>query len=205
MIDFLIIGILLGLSAGFAPGPLLTLVISETLQHGIRSGAKVALAPVVTDIPIILLAIFIVSKLSGFQYALGIISLTGGVFILIAGYQSICTKAVKVSIEHKQPKSLMKGIVANFLNPHPYLFWISVGGPTMSKALTKGVVPLCAFIAGFYLALVGAKVMLAVAVGRSRTFLSDNIYLYTLRFFGLLLCLFAVILFCDGAKLLGLL
>ena len=47
MIDFLTIGAALGLSAGLAPGPLLTLVISETLQHGVKSGVKVALAPVI--------------------------------------------------------------------------------------------------------------------------------------------------------------
>jgi hypothetical protein len=51
MIHFLTIGIILGLSAGFAPGPLLTLVISETLQHNINSGVKVALAPIITDLP----------------------------------------------------------------------------------------------------------------------------------------------------------
>jgi threonine/homoserine/homoserine lactone efflux protein len=60
--DFLIIGIILGLSAGFAPGPLLTLVISESLQHGVRSGIKVALAPIISDLPIILLTLFIASK-----------------------------------------------------------------------------------------------------------------------------------------------
>jgi threonine/homoserine/homoserine lactone efflux protein len=40
MLNFLIIGIILGLS----PGPLLALVISETLQHNIRSGIKIAVA-----------------------------------------------------------------------------------------------------------------------------------------------------------------
>jgi len=53
MTNFLTIGIMLGTSAGFAPGPLLTLVISESLQHGVKSGAKVALAPIITDLPII--------------------------------------------------------------------------------------------------------------------------------------------------------
>ena len=47
MINFLTIGTILGLSAGFAPGPLLALVISETLQHDIKSGVKVALAPII--------------------------------------------------------------------------------------------------------------------------------------------------------------
>ncbi len=71
MIPILIIGTVLGLSAGFAPGPLLTLVISETLQSEIRSGVKVALAPIITDVPIIVLTLFILSKLSNFHNILG--------------------------------------------------------------------------------------------------------------------------------------
>ncbi len=33
MISIFLTGVLLGLSAGLAPGPLLTLVITETLKH----------------------------------------------------------------------------------------------------------------------------------------------------------------------------
>lgn len=204
MTDFLIIGIMLGLSAGFAPGPLLTLVISESLQHGVRSGVKVALAPVITDLPIILLALLVTSRLSGFKSGLGAISLAGAVFIFYTGYENMRTKAVEVSVQNEPPKSLLKGVAVNILSPYPYLFWISVGVPYMNRAINIGEWALAAFIGGFYLSLVGAKILLALAVGRSRTFLSGNIYLYTLRFLGALLCLFALMLFCDGAKLLGL-
>jgi len=85
MLHYLSIGILLGMSAGLTPGPLLTLVISETLQHDIKSGIKVALAPVITDLPIILATVFILSELSGYHHILGVISLAGGVFILFMG------------------------------------------------------------------------------------------------------------------------
>jgi threonine/homoserine/homoserine lactone efflux protein len=204
VIDYLTIGIILGLSAGFAPGPLLTLVISESLQHGVRSGVEVALSPLITDLPIILLTLFIISKLYGFQNVLGLISLVGGAFILYTGYSSICTKAVEITIPNEPPRSLLKGVAANFLNPHPYLFWISVGAPTMSKALNIGVWALVAFIGGFYISLVGSKIFLAVAVGKSRMFLTGKGYIYSLRFLGLLLCVFSFVLFRDGAKLLGL-
>jgi len=204
MTDFLIIGITLGLSAGFAPGPLLTLVISESLQHGVRSGVKVALAPVITDLPIILLALLVISGLSGFKNGLGAISLAGAVFIFYTGYENMRTKAVEVSVQNEPPKSLLKGVVANLLSPYPYLFWISVGVPYMNRALNIGEWALAAFIGGFYISLVGTKILLALAVGRSRTFLSGNIYLYTLRFLGALLCVFALMLFRDGTKLLGL-
>ena len=58
MINYLLSGALLSLSAGFSPRPLLTLVISEPLQHSARASVKVALAPILTDLPIISLTLF---------------------------------------------------------------------------------------------------------------------------------------------------
>jgi threonine/homoserine/homoserine lactone efflux protein len=203
MINFLTIGIILGLSAGFAPGPLLTLVISETLQHDIKSGVKVALAPIITDLPIIILTLFILAKLSNFHNILGIISLTGGFFILFMGYESIRTKGVELNLQETKPQSLTKGILANALNPHPYLFWFSVGAPTMTKAMRQNIIAPLAFISSFYALLVGSKILLAILVGKSKSFLGGNVYIYTMRFLGLILCVLAFALFRDGLKLLG--
>lgn len=202
MINFLTIGTILGLSAGFAPGPLLTLVISETLQHDIQSGVKVALAPIITDLPIIILTLFILAKLSNFHSILGIISIIGGFFILFMGYESIRTKGVELNLQETKPKSLAKGILANALNPHPYLFWFSVGAPTMIKAMRQNITAPLAFIGSFYAFLVGSKILLAILVGKSKSFLVGNVYIYTMRFLGLVLCVLAFTLLRDGLKLL---
>jgi threonine/homoserine/homoserine lactone efflux protein len=203
MINFLTIGSILGLSAGFAPGPLLTLVISETLQHDIKAGVKVAVAPVITDLPIILLTLFILAKLSGFHEVLGIISCMGGSFVLYLGWQSMVTKGVELDLQEIRPNSLIKGIIVNTLNPHPYLFWFGVGGPTVTKAMKLGMVAPLAFVGSFYVLLVGSKILIAVLVGKSRSFLMGKGYIYTMRLLGIALCALAIILFGDGFKLLG--
>ena len=202
MVQYLIIGTVLGLSAGFSPGPLLALVISETLQHDIQSGVKVALAPIITDFPIIVLTLFVLSKLAGFHDILGLISLAGGFFLLYMGLDCIRTREVDLDVREVKPKSLTRGILVNTLSPHPYLFWFSVGAPTMSKAMNLNTIAPLAFILSFYFFLVGAKIVLAVLVGRSKSFLKGDNYLYILRFLGLLLCILAVVLFHDGLKLL---
>jgi threonine/homoserine/homoserine lactone efflux protein len=204
MINFLTIGIILGLSAAFVPGPLLALVISETLQHDIKSGVKVALAPIITDLPIIILTVFILAKLTNFHDILGIISLCGGFFLLFMGYESIRSKGVELNIQTNQPKSLTKGILANALNPHPYVFWFSVGAPTMTKAMKVNMIAPFAFICSFYTLLVGSKILLAILVRKSKSFLDGNVYIYTMRFLGLVLCVLAFVLFREGLKLLGL-
>ncbi len=202
MTHFLTIGTVLGLSAGFAPGPLLTLVISETLQHDIKSGAKVALAPIITDFPIIILTLFILSKLSNFHTILGGISLVGGLFILFMGYQSIRTKGVEVNFKEIKIKSFTKGVLANALSPHPYLFWFSVGAPIMTKAISQNINVAVAFIISFYVFLVGSKILLAILIGKSKFLLSSNAYIFTMRFLGLALCVLAIVLLHDGLNLL---
>jgi len=81
-------GILLGLSCGLSPGVLLTLVLTQTLRHGVREGCKIALAPLGSDLPIVLLALFFASKVSAFRPVLGVISLAGGAFVLHLAWDS---------------------------------------------------------------------------------------------------------------------
>ena len=94
MLSFLITGTILGLSAGLAPGPLLTLVISETLQHDMKAGIMVAFAPLLTDLPIVLFTLLILSRLSGFHVILGIISIAGACFICYLGILNLKTRGV---------------------------------------------------------------------------------------------------------------
>ena len=202
MTDFITTGIVLGLSAGFAPGPLLTLVISETLRHDIRSGVRVAVSPIFTDLPIIILTLAVLSQLSAFHNILGVISLIGGCVIVFMGYESINPKSPETYLSETEPKSLAKGILANALSPHPYLFWFSVGGPIMSRAMNLNMTAPFAFIGSFYFLLIGSKILLAVLVGRSKSFLNGTLYIYTMRLLGLALCILALFLFRDGLRLL---
>jgi len=61
----------LGLSAGFSPGPLLALVVSQTLQYGTMEGIKVAIAPLLTDCPIILVSLFVLARVANSPAVLG--------------------------------------------------------------------------------------------------------------------------------------
>lgn len=204
MIHYLTLGILLGGSAGLSPGPLTALVISETLEHDIRAGIKVAIAPLVTDPPIILLAVFILSRLSGVEPALGVISIVGGGVVLRMGIDSMKIQPREVDGQKAMPRSLSKGILVNFLSPHPYLFWLSVGGPMIARAAHEaGAGASVFFLGGFYCFLVGSKMFLAILSGRFKAVLSGRLYLFIMRFLGALLCLLAVFLFRDGLRLLG--
>ncbi len=199
----LLAGLLLGLSSGWAPGPLFTLVLAQTLQHGPREGCRVALAPLLTDLPIILLALGLAARLSHVQAWLGLLSCVGGAYVLYLGWENLRAKAPEPGLVGPEPRSWRKGILTNLLNPSPWLFWITVGAPTLSQALTASWAAAAVFVATFYLLLVGSKILLALVAGRSRSLLSGPFYRRVLQGLGILLGLFGFHMLYEGWRLLS--
>ncbi len=202
--DFLGKGVLLGITAGFSPGPLTVLVIAETLRHGLKSGIQVSVAPLLTDIPIILLLMLVLDRVLRYPQVFGAVSVAGGLFLLWLGCGSIRTRGVEIDGGDVVPHSVRKGIAANLLNPNPYVFWVSVGTPTIWLALETSWTHAAAFLGSFFLSIVGAKALLAKIVDGSRTFLKSRAYLWIMRTLGLLLIVYALTLFKDGLTRMGL-
>lgn len=203
MISIICSGIILGFSAGISPGPLLALVVAETVRHGVTAGIRVALAPLVTDLPIVLIAVFLVNQLSRFHDILGIISLAGGILVLYLGVESLRARPAELDMNTAAPRSLLKGVAVNAISPHPYLFWFSVGGPILLKAWNADPMQGILFLLFFYFLLVGSKVGVAVLTNRSRSFLTGKTYLAVMRVLGVLLIGFSFYLFREGLVLLG--
>ena len=202
MLKYLMTGIVLGLSAGISPGPLLTLVLSETIKHGTKSGIRVAMAPLLTDLPIVLLCYFGISRLDNSNTLLGFISIIGAFYIVYLGIQSLKTSDIQYQTNKMTSQSLLKGVVANFSNPHPYLFWLTVGIPIIFNASQVNNTAVIGFLFGFYLFIVSSKVIIAILTGRSKQSFSNNIFVYINRFLGIVLIIFSILLFYDGYKLL---
>ena len=75
----------------------------------------------------------------------------------------------------------------------------------MVKALNQNAFYAGAFMGSFLFLLVASKVILAIIVGKSRTFLKGNAYINIMRILGILLILFSIFLFRDGLTLLNIL
>lgn len=182
MTTYFLEGIALGFGSGVAPGPMFALVLSAALRGGFRSGAAVAMAPLITDIPIVILCLTVVSQLS--DDVVRLLTLAGALVLLWYAFEALRDARTTSLADlrgnaERVPsagRSLQQGIIANFVNPSPWLFWISVGGPLVTHAWTASPVNAVAFIVPFYVLLVGSKVALAGAVGAGRGHLSDRGY-----------------------------
>ena len=203
-LELLGVGAALGLAAGLSPGPLLALVVSQTVRHGPREGLKVAAAPLITDAPIVLLSVLVISRLES-DAVLGLIALAGGAFVAFLGVENLRTTRLVVDGGERAPRSWRQGATVNALSPHPYIFWATVGAPVLLSASSIGPAGPLAFLLGFYVCLVGSKVAVALAVGASRGTLTGGAYRWVMRALGAVLLVFAALLVREGLVLLGVL
>ena len=181
----------------------MALLVNQTLRHGLREGLKTALAPLLTDAPIVPAILFLFSRLPQSGSLLGSISIAGGAYVVWLGIESLRTNMDGASGALPAPRSIAKAMAVNLLNPHVYLFWTIVGAPTVFRALEISAGAAAGFIAGFYATLCGAKVVMALLLSRSRGLLQGRGYALALRGVGLVFCGFGLWLICDGWRLLA--
>ena len=196
--SLLLAGLLLGTVEGFKPGPLQTLVITETLKKDWRAGFKVTLAPLITDGPIILFCALVVSTLSNNNQLFAIISFAGAGFLSYMAYETYTISGVNISDANTDNSSLYKGIITNLLNPNPYIYWTLVGSPFLVKAFEVETWLPLVFIFSFFLVFIFCKTITAIIVERSKTFLSSQTYLLILKILALILVGFALIFVQTG-------
>ncbi len=208
MLAFLLLGISFGLSASVNPGPSLTLGISRALRDGARAGMVVALAPLLTDAPIIAVATALVGSLPPTIF--GWLGILGGAYIVslgVRGWRDAWGRQIDLAeLSAKRSntddgswRSLFQAMIVNFLNPNPYLFWGTAGAPNLVKAYSQhGIVGGVAFIGGFYLMLVGVRMTIAYVIGRNRGAFSPKRYQQILLGSAALLVILGGLLIRDG-------
>ena len=150
-------GVVFGLIAGLTPGPLLVLAVRQTLCYGTREGLKVAGAPVLTDPLIIGLALVALNRVEDLDGVVGGACLLGSGFLTYLAYRSLTFAGFDHGHVVSLPRSIRNGMVVNLTNPHPYLFWITVGGPLVAAAWVHSAASAACFLCGFFAMLCGAK------------------------------------------------
>lgn len=197
--ETVISAISLGLFAGVSPGPLMALVLTASLERGFRAGALTAIAPLLTDAPVILLSLVVLGHVPG--WFLAAITIVGGLFVGYLGIRTILDARHPPAVETKtggSSRDLWRGAMVNFLSPHPWFFWFTVGSPLMIERWAVARWESIAFLVIFLLLLVGCKLIVAWAMAHGRNLISSAWYPRLLMACGVLLVAFALWLVRQG-------
>ena len=159
-----------GLAAAAQPGAFQTFVISQTLANGWRRTLPAALAPLISDGPILVLMLVILTRLP--EWTRQLLHLASGVFILYLAWSAVTAwrkfNPGAFAAPADGQRSLLKAAVMNLVSPGPYVFWGLVAGPVLVQAWSES--PKCglAFLAGFYVAMVATLAGIILLFGTAR-------------------------------------
>jgi len=169
---YLLQGVGFGLAAASQPGPFQTYIISQTLTRGWKRTLPAALAPLVSDGPIILICLLVLSQVPAWLQRF--LYIAGGLFILYLAYGTF--KSWKnFDSQTPQPESagtqsILKAALMNALNPNPYIFWTLVTGPILLKGWRDTPANGMGFLAGFYITMVGSLALIILVFGLASRF-----------------------------------
>lgn len=156
------------------PGPYQTYLVSQALSHGWRRTLPAALAPLLSDAPIILLVLLVLSRVPRWL-ELGL-RCAGGVFLLWLAWRAFdrWRHYRLASEEHAGAASGTRGLLAaaavNLLNPNPWLGWSLVMGPLLLAAWRVGAADGLAVLVAFYGTMVAASAGIVVLFAGARRF-----------------------------------
>ncbi|MFH1197512.1 MAG: LysE family transporter [bacterium] len=152
----MILGITFAFAAAVQPGPFQTFLISQTLSKGWRKTILAAFAPLISDGPIIILVLFLLSKVP--PDFVRFLHFGGALFLFYLAYDAYKswkkfnsdTRTDSIS----GTQTLFKAAFVNLLNPNPYLSWSLVLGPLFLKGYHESMANGIALLVGFYVTMI---------------------------------------------------
>jgi threonine/homoserine/homoserine lactone efflux protein len=152
MPEYLFLGATYAFAAAVQPGPFQSYLISQALSRGWRHTLPAALAPLISDGPIILLTLLVLSRIPAWLEST--LQAAGGLFLLYlaAGAFQAWRRydGAAVAAPPAARQTVWKAAVTNLLNPAPYLAWSLVMGPLLIKGWREAPANGIALLAGFY-------------------------------------------------------
>jgi threonine/homoserine/homoserine lactone efflux protein len=148
---YLVLGLTLGFAASVQPGPFTAYLISQSLTSGWRRALPAAAAPLLSDGPIAVLALLVLTQIPpGFVHWLRLI---GGAFVLVlaAGAARNWRRYDPAALPTAgAQRSVLQAAMVNLLNPSAYIGWSLILGPLLLKAWHEAPARGVAVVAAFY-------------------------------------------------------
>ena len=164
MLAYVLLGATYGFAAAAQPGQYQAFLLSRTARDGWRPTAPAALAPLLSDVPIVVLVLLVLTHVP--PAFLAGLRLLGGAFLLFLAFGAL------TSWRHYEPpaendaarahETLLQAAFVNLLNPSPYIAWSTVLGPLLIEAWRKAPADAGALVVAFYVTMVCATLALIV-------------------------------------------
>jgi len=170
MLVYVMQGIGYGFAAAVQPGPFQTYITAQTLNSGWRNTLPAALAPVISDGPIIALVLVVLSQVP--EWVQRFLYVLSGLFILylavnaFIGWRNFDTPDAVAIPSRRQ--SVFRAAMMNVLSPGPYIYWSLVTGPVLLAGWREAPANGIGFLVGFYVAMIVSLGGIIILFGTAR-------------------------------------
>jgi threonine/homoserine/homoserine lactone efflux protein len=145
MIQSLWEGISMGLLLSAIVGPVFFTLIQNSMEHGFRYAAVLALGILLSDSIYVILTFFGIKFLAEATYFQLILGYVGGLILIGFGINALVKKntsrpntgGIKIPVKRKRT-AFAKGFGVNGVNPFVLLFWISIASLVSTKTHWEG-------------------------------------------------------------------
>ena len=165
----------LGIAGGLTPGPLHSLIVATALKRGTKPALRLAFAPLISDLPAVLLSLWLAATMS--DSVARTLAIVGGVFLIGLSIHALRSTEADVDpadVSDRPWRDLARGGVVNILNPNPWIFWLGVGAPLLREVWDRGPSYGVVWLGLFYTGIVGVKIGFAVSLGKTRERLPEH-------------------------------
>lgn len=164
---YLFQGIGFGFAAASQIGPFQTFLISQALTRGWKRALPGAFAPFISDGPIVLLSVLVLSQLP--EWAQRVMYILGGLFVLYLAYGSYKSwRNFDETLAHPElsgQQTILKAAMTNLLSPGAYLFWMFVTGPILVQGWRETPINGLGLVLGFYTSFILCLIAMIVVFG----------------------------------------
>lgn len=169
MTVYLLLGLTLGFAASIQPGPFIAYLVAQTLAGGWRRTLPAAAAPLLSDGPVAVVALLILTRIP--PSLVHWLRVLGGGFLLYLAYGAARTwRRTDAGAPQAAPagRSFLKAATVNLLNPGTYIGWSLVLGPLVLKGWREAPARGVAMVAGFYGTMIATNAAVVLLFGLAR-------------------------------------
>ncbi len=170
MTAYAVFGAVYAFASAVQPGPFLAYLVSRALSEGWRRTLPAALAPLLSDGPVIVVVLLVLDRVPA--ATLDGLRCAGGVLVLGLAARAFKTwrgsRGALPEAGRSTSQSVAAAALVNIANPGPWLGWSLVLGPLLLKGWREAPSHGVALVAGFYGTMVATLAGIIVLFGAAR-------------------------------------
>jgi threonine/homoserine/homoserine lactone efflux protein len=175
--------LLIAYSGALMPGPMLTVVVTETPRQGARAGPLVVLGHAILELTLLILLVIGLGPILKHEAVQAVLQIAGGLMLVWTAVSMIVALARhRVSIDWEggagggKARAVLMGIVSSLANPYWTIWWVTIGLGLLTKAYALGIAGLVAFYLGHITGDLSWYSLVSGALAAGKRFITLRVY-----------------------------